>query len=108
MQFRVQNLAVHKFGGASVKDADAVRNVESILQKCLVSPAVVVVSAMGKTTNKLEEVFSTLVSGGFDKALEELKEITSAHQNVISDLSIDLDLRELFVTALKKSSLLDD
>ena len=87
MQFRVQNLTVHKFGGASVKDADAVRNVESILQKCLVSPAVVVVSAMGKTTNKLEQVFSTLVSDGFDKSLEELNEIVVAHQKVIDALS---------------------
>lgn len=108
MQFRVQNLTVHKFGGASVKDADAVRNVESILQKCLVSPAVVVVSAMGKTTNKLEQVFSTLVSDGFDKSLEELNEIVVAHQKVIDALSIELDLRELFVTALKNSSQLDD
>ena len=108
MQYRVQNLTVHKFGGASVKDADAVRNVESILQNCLFSPAVVVVSAMGKTTNKLEQVFSTLVSVGFDKALKELKEIALEHQKVIDELSIDLDLSDLFVTALKKSSQLDD
>ena len=105
MQYRVQNLTVHKFGGASVKDADAVRNVESILQNCLFSPAIVVVSAMGKTTNKLEQVFSTLVSVGFDKALEELKEIASEHQMVIDELSIDLDLSDLFVTALLSFSL---
>ena len=108
MQFRVQNLIVHKFGGASVKDADAVRNVESILQNCLVYPAVVVVSAMGKTTNKLEQVFSTLVSDGYDKAFEELNEIVVAHQKVIDSLSIELDLHELFITALKKSNVLDD
>ena len=108
MQYRVQNLTVHKFGGASVKDADAVRNVESILQNCLFSPAIVVVSAMGKTTNKLEQVFSTLVSVGFNKALKELKEIALEHQMVIDELSIDLDLSDLFVTALKKSSQLDD
>ena len=108
MQFQVQNLKVQKFGGASVKDADAVTNVESILQNCLFSPAVVVVSAMGKTTNKLEQVFSTLVSDGFNKASEELNDIVLAHQKVIDDLSISLDLSELFVTALKKSSQLDD
>ena len=108
MQFQVQNLTVHKFGGASVKDAYAVRNVETILQNCLHSPSVVVVSAIGKTTNKLEKVFSTLVSDGFDIALDELNKIILAHQHVIDDLSIELDLNELFVTALKKASHLND
>ena len=108
MQFQVQNLTVHKFGGASVKDADAVRNVESILSKCFISPAVVVVSAMGKTTNKLELVFSTLVAEGFDKALDQLNEVVSEHQQVISDLELDLDLSNLFHAALKKSHSLGD
>ncbi|MFO0434462.1 MAG: aspartate kinase, partial [Sphingobacteriaceae bacterium] len=49
-------MQVFKFGGASVKDADSVVNVGNILLTNAKQPTVVVVSAMGKTTNKLEEV----------------------------------------------------
>lgn len=47
---------IFKFGGASVKDADAVRNVASILRRFNGEKLVVVISAMGKTTNALEAV----------------------------------------------------
>jgi len=54
-------MKVFKFGGASVNSADAVRNMAHIVQSHLESdPLVVVVSAMGKTTNLLER----LVPGG--------------------------------------------
>ena len=49
-------MKVFKFGGASVKDANAVRNVSDILSLFEGEKITVVVSAMGKTTNKLEEV----------------------------------------------------
>lgn len=49
-------MKVFKFGGASVKDAAAVRNVGTIVAQ-YPEPLLVVVSAMGKTTNALEEVF---------------------------------------------------
>ncbi|MBW7846234.1 MAG: aspartate kinase, partial [Bacteroidia bacterium] len=47
-------MIVFKFGGASVKDADAVRNVANIMKSHTEQPLLVVVSAMGKTTNALE------------------------------------------------------
>lgn len=47
---------VFKFGGASVKDLRGVRNVAIILQSVAPTPLVVVVSAMGKTTNALEKI----------------------------------------------------
>jgi len=46
---------VYKFGGASVKDAEAIRNVGKILQHSP-RPLAVVISAMGKTTNHLESI----------------------------------------------------
>lgn len=51
--------SAHKFGGASVRDAQAIRKVGELLQAQLVEgeQAIVVVSAMGKTTNELEEVW---------------------------------------------------
>ncbi|MFM7233643.1 MAG: aspartate kinase, partial [Flavobacteriales bacterium] len=45
---------VFKFGGASVKDAAAVRNMTEIVRNHANSPLIVVVSAMGKTTNAIE------------------------------------------------------
>ncbi len=47
-------LKVFKFGGASIKDGDALRNLVSILKHYTPSPLVVVISAMGKSTNALE------------------------------------------------------
>ena len=49
-------MQVFKFGGASVKDASAVKNVTNILKKFQNEPLLVVISAMGKTTNALEAV----------------------------------------------------
>lgn len=49
-------MRVFKFGGASVKDAEAVKNVASVLQEFGQGPLLVVISAVGKTTNKLEEL----------------------------------------------------
>ena len=47
---------VFKFGGASVKDAESVRNVAKIIRLFPHRPMVVIVSAMGKMTNAFEEV----------------------------------------------------
>ena len=48
-------MIVFKFGGASIKDADAVRNLAKILKKYN-ERIIVVISAMGKTTNAMEKV----------------------------------------------------
>jgi len=53
-------MLVFKFGGASVKDADAIRNVASIISLYPGKKLTVVVSAMGKSTNKLEEIVEAL------------------------------------------------
>lgn len=50
------DIRVFKFGGASVKDPDAVRNVASVIAERQGSPLVIVVSAMGKMTNALEDL----------------------------------------------------
>jgi aspartate kinase len=51
-------MKVFKFGGASVKDVSGVRNVAIILQSFVQFPVVVVISAMGKTTNALEKILN--------------------------------------------------
>ena len=56
-------MKVFKFGGASVKDASGVRNVANVLRHFPADDLVIVVSAMGKTTNALEEVVWTYREG---------------------------------------------
>lgn len=54
---------IYKFGGASVKDAAALKNLAEILQSRLRKNLVIVVSAMGKTTNALESMLSNKLKG---------------------------------------------
>lgn len=51
-----KQIKVYKFGGASVNSAEAVKNMASIIKQHYGDPLVVVVSAMGKTTNRLEQL----------------------------------------------------
>ncbi|MBL7903035.1 MAG: aspartate kinase [Bacteroidia bacterium] len=78
-------MQVFKFGGASVKDSEAVRNVLSILKSQVKEPTVVVVSAMGKITNKLEELVKAYFykEGDVQSIFEEVK---SFHLNIAEQL----------------------
>ncbi|MBK8346908.1 MAG: aspartate kinase [Saprospiraceae bacterium] len=78
-------LKVFKFGGASVKDAEGFINVGKILQKYKDDKIVIVVSAMGKTTNALEEVVKSYYAGD-GKAAELLENIKNNHFQLISQL----------------------
>lgn len=49
-------MQILKFGGASVKDADGVRNLEKVLNVVGTKKTLIVISAMGKTTNAMEKV----------------------------------------------------
>lgn len=62
-------MKVFKFGGASVKDADAVRNVARVIRHFPDEQVLVVVSAMGKTTNALEAVWKAWVK---EEPIEDL------------------------------------
>lgn len=83
-------MKVFKFGGASVKDAEAVKNTVSILQKFPEDNLVVVVSAMGKTTNALEKVVNAYYyKDGDSHAL--LDEVKSYHQKIMKALFANED-----------------
>lgn len=82
-------MKVFKFGGASVKDADSVRNMSKIIQAHQTDELIVVVSAMGKITNALEELLSlTMEEQEVTKPLEAIKDF---HQTIINDLGISSD-----------------
>ena len=77
-------MKVYKFGGASVRNADGVRNLRKIIDE--EQHLFIIVSAMGKTTNALEKVFEGLQKG--DKALskEHIDALRTYHAEIIDDL----------------------
>lgn len=79
-------MQVFKFGGASVSDAQAVRNVLSVIQNHGKKPLMVVVSAMGKTTNALEMVWQLREQGQMDKANAQLDVVVEKHNLICNDL----------------------
>jgi aspartate kinase len=79
-------MLVFKFGGATVKSAEAVRNIVTILGKYPGEEIVVVVSAMGKTTNALERVIEHYVSRDDEKMKRELDRLKAYHHQIAIDL----------------------
>ena len=78
-------MRVFKFGGASVKDASGVINILSVLKHTGFSETLIVVSAMGKTTNALEEVVKNYFDGT-GRYLEDLEKIKQNHYQIIAEL----------------------
>lgn len=80
-----QKIKILKFGGASVKNAEAVRNVSNILEKFKGEPLVIVVSAMGKTTDGLEKVVQAHIEQN-GKSYELLESVKISHFQLMSEL----------------------
>ncbi len=78
-------MRVFKFGGASVKNAEAVKNVASIIARYTDRPLVVVVSAMAKTTNALEEVVRMWRTDG-QKAAVFFSTVIDFHRAIVLEL----------------------
>lgn len=81
----MKHLKVFKFGGSSLRDTANVKNVASILQSFKGKPVLIVVSAMGKTTNALEEVVAAHAAQN-GKALDLLNGIREQHLQMMSEL----------------------
>ena len=77
-------MKVYKFGGASVRNADGVRNLAHIVEG--EDSLFIIVSAMGKTTNALERVFGYMQKGEKEQANEEIKQIQAYHAEIIDEL----------------------
>ena len=78
-------MLIFKFGGASVKNADAVRNIVGILKE-FKGNIIVVVSAMGKTTNNLERIIDFYVNKNRAALTKELDTLISYHYDIINEL----------------------
>lgn len=83
-------MEVYKFGGASVKDAEAVKNLGDIVKNCKSEGLVVVVSAMGKMTNALEEIVDA-----YYYSKENLIELVDG----VREYHLDI-IKRLFITEL--------
>ena len=78
-------MKVFKFGGASVKDAEGVRNLASIVQRYS-DDLVIVVSAMGKTTNALELLTKNYFNGNSENSLQNIINLKQFHFEIIEKL----------------------
>lgn len=77
-------MRIFKFGGASVKDAEGVKNLYEIIKLHRDKPLVIVVSAMGKTTNALERVAKKAFHD--EEYHSELQQLIVEHQDICKAL----------------------
>ena len=77
-------MVVYKFGGASVANAQKIRNVAEIIKGVNNDHLVVVVSAMGKTTNALEQILQDSRSGG--DYMQKLGDLITSHHEILNEL----------------------
>lgn len=72
-------MQVHKFGGASLSSIDRIKNIPFIIREHVTTPAVIVISAMGKTTNALEKVAEAFYANRKEDALNLFEQIKQQH-----------------------------
>lgn len=100
---------VYKFGGASVKDAEAIRNVGKILQNAP-RPLAVVISAMGKTTNHLEGIINAHMNDP-DRLPWLVDDLKTYHEGIVKEILGDnagLCLNELHDLWVELNWILED
>ena len=85
-------MIVMKFGGTSVESAEAIERVAGIVRERLARHPVVVVSAMGKTTNKLLAIAGAAVEGQSDKALGLLNDLREFHRRESAGLGVECEI----------------
>lgn len=76
-------MKVFKFGGASINNIDRVKNLAKILQHYKNEKTLIVISAMGKTTNALEKVTESFYNGNKELALQLFGKIKQDHLNLL-------------------------
>ena len=79
-------MKVYKFGGASLGSKERIENVGKILLESSNEPLMVIMSAMGKTTNALEKVVDAFFEGNSTVALQLFDEIKESHLAIVKDI----------------------
>ncbi|MGG9963693.1 aspartate kinase [Ferruginibacter sp. SUN106] len=80
-------MKVFKFGGASINSVERIQNVGRILQAYQGEKILVIISAMGKTTNALEKVVDAFFEGRKDDALQLFEQVKEQHLNTLKYLT---------------------
>lgn len=94
-------MKVFKFGGASVSSPERIRLTAKILEDFSGEKILIVVSAMGKTTNALEKVADCFFSGDLEQSLSLFGEIKSHHNETCHQLGISPAILEDFYTEIE-------
>lgn len=92
-------MIVYKFGGASVKSPDGIRNIAKIVSS-VQEDLFIVVSAMGKTTNAMEVVLDFFMKAEKESALNKLAEVENYHREITTELFSDKSVAENAVKPL--------
>ncbi|WP_405370471.1 aspartate kinase [Nonlabens sp. Asnod2-A12] len=101
-------MRIFKFGGASVKDASAVRNVLNVLQTTGIEDLGIVVSAMGKTTNALEVIIATYQDNDASY-LSLIDDLYNQHLKIIEDLEVPVPgMEDLWLSRFRESGIKKD
>ncbi len=79
-------MKVFKFGGASVNSVDRIQNLARIMQSYRTGRTMVIISAMGKTTNALEKVADAFFTGNKEEALHLFDQVKQQHLATAGDL----------------------
>jgi len=96
------SMKVFKFGGASINSIERIQNTGSILGNYAEGKTLVIISAMGKTTNALEKVVDAFFEGRKDDALQLFQQVKDSHLNFLKYLvtlnwqQAEADLKDFF------------
>lgn len=81
-------MKVYKFGGASINSIDRIKNVGQIIDASRGEKLLVIISAMGKTTNALEKVAEAFFAGKKDESLNLFQVIRQQHLDILKYLTV--------------------
>ncbi|MEN9685586.1 MAG: hypothetical protein RLZZ28_1372 [Bacteroidota bacterium] len=81
-------MRVFKFGGASVNSVERIQNLAAIIRKEQQSPLVIIISAMGKTTNSLEKVVESFYAGKKEESLQLFAAVKQQHLKIAKYLLV--------------------
>lgn len=96
-------MKIYKFGGASVRNAQGVMNVLEVLRKTeSTEDVLLVVSAMGKTTNALERVVDAVYQGELYKAEDEWNNVLDYHREIAAGLAIEAQTKDILAEATER------
>ncbi len=98
-------MQVFKFGGASVNSVERIKNLGTIIRQFPQQKLMVIISAMGKTTNALEKVTAAFYSGKKEEALQLFEQVKQQHLTtanyllVTQSLACEAQLKDFFTEA---------